>query len=170
MAKFKTDDVVIIKETGTIGTVVHRNEITNKDNKRTEIRYYVKFGNTIGDYKWFKRQDLKRYVKDETEDNNRIKTRVYELANGFKLTLYAIVENTYCGDRNLRIGYALCNPQDEYDEKVGAKIAKHRANNRPFTNMYARFTGEFNSITTEAIMDVKARYIAENIDKFVTIS
>lgn len=177
MAKFNVNDNVIIRENNKLGTIMCRDEIKDKENKRTEIRYFVKFGHGSENHQWFNRKELTKYVPQE-KNNKRIKTRIYDISNGYRLTLVSIVETinkydqtiTYFPkERSLRIGYALCNPNDQYDENIGFKIAKHRAYNQPFTHIVARFTGEFNEATTEAIMDVKAKYICENLDKFINI-
>lgn len=176
MAKFKVNDNVIVKDNNKMGTVVWRDEVHDRKNNRTEVKYYVKLGNGESNYKWFTRKELKKYVA-EKEDSTRVKTRVYDISNGYKLTLVSIVETVnefdeysftvYPKERTLRIGYSIYNPQDEYNLTLGQKIAKHRANNKPFTHMSARFTGEFNEMTTEAIMDAKAKYICENLDRFI---
>lgn len=178
MAKFNVNDDVIINESGKKGVILYRDETRDKENERTTVRYFVKFGNGTENYAWFNRKEISKPLRIFEEGNNkRIKTRMYDMSNGYKLTLVAIVENidgydetsiTYFEkERVLRIGYSLCNPLDEYDENIGYKLAKHRAYEKPFTHMVARFTGEFNEETTKAIMDVKAKYICENIDNFI---
>lgn len=178
MAKFHVNDNVVINENGKLGTIVCRDEVRNKETNRTEVKYFVKFGDGEENHKWFNRKELTKYIPKETS-HKRIKTRVYDISNGYKLTLVSIVETIngyddlsvtwFDKERVLRIGYSLCNPLDSYDENIGFKIANHRAYSQPFTYMVARFTGEFNEETTEAIMDVKAKYICENIDKFINI-
>lgn len=176
MARFKVNDEVIIKENKKKGIIVCRDEVTDKENNRTEVKYFVKLGNGLNNYKWLTRKDFTRYIPKEVS-NKRIKSRIYDLSNGYKLTLVSIVETVnrfeedsitfYDKERSLRIGYALCNPADEFNENVGFKIARHRAYAEPFTHIVARFTGEFNEATTEAIMDAKAQYITENIANFI---
>lgn len=179
MAKFHVNDNVVINENGKQGVIVCRDEVRDKQTNRTEVKYFVKFGDGLNNYGWFNRKELSKHVVVEVA-NKRIKTRVYDISNGFKLTLVSVVETLDGWDENsitiaekersLRIGFALCNPLDEYNENVGFKIAHHRAYAKPFTHMVARFTGEFNEATVEAIMDVKAHYICENIENFINIA
>lgn len=175
MGKFKINDVVLLKENGTVGTVVHRDEVCDKKKNRTTVKYLVKFGNGEENYKWFSRKDLKRNLPNEDNNEPRTITKVYDAQNGYKVTLVAIVENAFnfCYPfskvKELRIGASFYNPEDKYDEKIGFKIAKHRAYHRPFTHMIAKFLGEFNTETTEAIMDVKAKYLCNNLNNFIDI-
>lgn len=181
MAKFKANDKVIVKSTNEVGTVIHSDQVYDKKNNHTEITYLVKTGSGLHNYAWHTRKELERYVKAE-KPTARIKTKVYDVPNGYKITMVSIVEtelepnvltadgvyfSDYTKQRVLRIGVAFYNPTDEYDEEFGYKLAKHRAYNRPFTYMVAPFTGEFNEITTDAIMDAKSVYLIENIDKFI---
>lgn len=176
MAKFRINDNVVLKENGKIGVVVCKDEINDKATNRTSIKYYVKFGNGEGNYGWFTRQELTRHTTEE-KSSCRVKTKVYDMPKGYKLTVVSIVENVYVSSNNfiysfdkekrLRIGLSFYNPTDVYDETIGFKIAKHRATTKPFTDMRARFLGEFNEITTEAIMDAKAKYVYENLDNFI---
>ena len=70
--------------------------------------------------------------------------------------------------KTLNIGHAIYNPNDEYNERFGFRIAKNRIKTRPFAHLYSEFTGEFNYDTVVAIMDAKAKYIAENSERFIT--
>ena len=65
------------------------------------------------------------------------------------------------------MGVSIYNPVDEYNEQIGIKLAKHRAFKSPFCCLKARFSGEFNNETVEALMDVKAKYIVKNLKKFI---
>ena len=67
----------------------------------------------------------------------------------------------------MRIGYAIYNPDDEYDNTVGVRIATHRAKKSPFCHLISDFSGEFNTETVDALLRVKADYIVRNIDKFI---
>ena len=105
---------------------------------------------------------------------------MYDLPNGYKLTLVGLAETvkeyTFNADdepittraKTLNIGHAIYNPNDEYNERFGFRIAKNRIKTRPFAHLYSEFTGEFNYDTVVAIMDAKAKYIAENSERFIT--
>ena len=68
----------------------------------------------------------------------------------------------------MSIGYAIYNPNDEYDEDFGIRIATHRAKKKPFCNILSDFSGEFNKETIDALLKVKGEYIANNITDFIT--
>ena len=100
---------------------------------------------------------------------------------GFKVTCVAFVKTNCLGwnfvedgkfhqgkERNLRIGFSFYNPDDEYVPELGFKIARHRAETRPFCNLKAKFLGEFPADTVYALMDAKAKYVVEHLDTFVS--
>ena len=179
MAKFNVNDSVIVKATRQEGVIKCREEVNDKASKRTEITYLVKLGNGFENYKQFKREELERVPRAENPRPETIK--VYDAPNGVKVTMVSITSVNNSGfvgwppscssfsrkEKTFRIGVSFYNPTDEYDPEMGYKIARHRAVNKPFCSLTARFLGEFNAATITAIMDVKAQYIIENIDKFV---
>ena len=180
MAKFKMNDVVVVKATGQRGTVMCREDVCDKDTKHTVVSYLVKLGEGFENYRQFTRKELKRVPKAEEPRTDVVKE--YDAPNGFKVTMVGLT-NTVDGDfywedgikprfrkeKLFRLGVSIYNPADEYNAERGYKIARHRALNRPFCSMTARFLGEFNKPTVEAIMDAKASYIIKNINKFVNI-
>lgn len=183
MAKFKVNDVVVVKETGEKGVVKCREAVLDKDAKRTKVTYLVKLGDGFDNYKVFTRNELTK-VNPVEKSTVRYATKVYDAPNGYKVTLVSIVdvdrhyEFDYPEDadevierevktKHFNLGVSFYNPSDEFDEKVGYKIARHRAINSPFCSLSARFLGEFNDATVEALMDVKAKYIIDNIEHFV---
>ena len=103
--------------------------------------------------------------KEKKEPRTYIK--VYDVVDGFKITMYGKVDTLFGTGRVLRIGYAIYSPEDEYNETHGIRIARKRSRTRPFCLMCSDFNGEFNAATVEAIMDVKADYIKNNFDKFI---
>lgn len=165
MAKFKVNDRVRIIATGEVGTVKGRDIIPIEGSKRVKIEYIVKIGNGFDNWKSFSKNEIQSMKKEKKEP--RVYTKVYDVVDGFKITVYGKVD-TWCGTgRLLRIGYAIYNPEDEYNESHGIRIARKRSLTSPFCIMYSTFNGEFNAATVEAIMDVKADYIKNNFDKFI---
>ena len=95
--------------------------------------------------------------------------------NGYTITVIAITSNIRWHDENdncrrgkeLRIGYSICNPSDEYDDDIAIRIAKHRAKKSPFCHLMSPFNGEFNDDTINALLETKGYYILENLDNFI---
>lgn len=179
MAKFNVNDRVTVSATNQEGVVMCREEINDKASKRTEITYLVKLGDGFENYKQFTRKELKRVPRPEIPNTDVV--RVYDAPNGVKVTMVAMTdvvdgpiewsdegEPIFRKEKLFRLGVSFYNPTDDYDEVQGYKIARHRAIYKPFCSLTARFLGEFNEYTVNAIMDAKARYIIENIDNFVT--
>ena len=180
MAKFKVNDSVIVVATGQRGTVVCREEENDKEARRTKVTYLVKLGAGFENYKVFSRNELTKVVPTITEMPSYV--RVYDAPNGFKVTCVAFVKTNCLGwdfdvkdskfhqekERNLRIGFSFYNPDDEYVPELGFKIARHRAETRPFCNLKAKFLGEFPADTVYALMDAKAKYVVEHLDTFVS--
>lgn len=166
MAKFKVNDRVRIIATGEIGTVKGRDIIPIEGSKRVKIEYIVKIGDGFDNWKSFSKNEIQSMKKEKKEP--RVYTKVYDVVDGFKITMYGKVDTWCCGTgRLLRIGYAIYSPEDEYNETHGIRIARKRSRTNPFCIMYSSFNGEFNAATVEAIMDVKADYIKNNFDKFI---
>ena len=165
MAKFKVNDRVRIIATGEIGTVKGRDIIPIEGSKRVKIEYIVKIGDGFDNWKSFSKNEIQSMKKEKKEP--RVYTKVYEVVDGFKITMYGKVD-AWCGTgRLLRIGYAIYSPEDEYNEAHGIRIARKRSRTRPFCLMCSDFNGEFNAATVEAIMNVKADYTKNNFDKFI---
>lgn len=191
MSKFNVNDEVIVVATGEKGVVKAKEVTTANDGnkKHITIQYMVKVGEGFSNWKVFYRRELQKAVKMEEATESKYLTKVYDTPNGYKVTLVALAD-TYkyfegdevydeverqwehiarlCKGKRLNIGYSICNPNDEYDIKVGIKIAKKRLHSRPFAHMVSKFSGEFNKETVIAIMDAKANYIINNIDKFIS--
>lgn len=167
MAKFKVGDKVIVN--GNEGVVKGR-EMTkvDGDDKRVKITYIVRTVDANGDPMWasYDKKDLLPYPQNVGKPEEYIK--VYDVVDGYKITLYGKVERKKSWNYNeLSIGYSIYSPKDEFDEKQGVKIARHRSRTRPFCQMDSSFNGEFNSLTVSNIMDAKADYIKNNFDKFI---
>ena len=166
--KFKVNDRVRIIATGEIGTVKGRDVLKIDGTKRVKVEYVVKTGDGFNNWKPLSKKEIER-VNVEVEEP-RVYTKVYDVVDGFKITMYAKVDNYRSFStkgRVLRIGYAIYNPVDPYDENRGIKIARSRSRYSPFCFMISEFNGEFNADTVNALMDVKADYIKNNFDKFI---
>lgn len=167
--KFKINDRVRIKATGEFGTVKGRDIMPIEGTKRVKIEYIIKTADGFDNWKAYNKNELETIRK--TEKNMREYVKIYDVVDGFKITLFAKVDNfndEWLGKyRTLRIGYAIYSPEDIYDERIGIRIAKKRLRTSPFCRMNSDFSGEFNAATVKAIMDVKADYIKNNFDKFI---
>ena len=169
MAKFKVGDKVIVNESKEEGVVKGR-EMTkvDGDDKRVKITYIVRTVDTNGDPMWasYNKKELSSYPQNVKRPEEYIK--VYDVVDGYKITLYGNVCRIKSWNYNkLSIGYSIYSPKDEFDEKQGVRIARHRSRTSPFCMMNSSFNGEFNSLTVNNIMDAKADYIKNNFDKFI---
>lgn len=166
--KFKVNDRVRVIATGEVGTVKGR-EVTNVDGTvRVKIEYIVKTGEGFNGWKAYNKKELE-LVRKEVEEP-RTYHKVYDVVDGFKITMYTKVDNVpnwIGGGRTLRMGYSIYSPEDVYDEAKGVKIARKRSKVCPFCRMESDFKGEFNADTVFALMDVKADYIKNNFDRFI---
>lgn len=188
MSKFNVNDEVIVIATGEKGVVKAKEVTTANDGikKNVTIQYMVKVGDGFSNWKVFYRRELQKVPKNCENTDSKYLIKIYDAANGYKVTLVALADRyeyykyEHCFDedgkldtiykerkgKKLNIGYSIYNPSDEYDEKIGISIAKKRSHTKPFAYMSSEFSGEFNKETIEAIMDVKAKYIIDNLDKF----
>lgn len=168
MAKFKVGDKVIVN--GGEQGIVKGREMTkvDGDDKRIKITYIVRTVDANGDAKWasYDKKELSPYPQNVKQSEEYVK--VYDVVDGYKITLYGNVRRIkYWNNNKLSIGYSIYSPKDEFNEKQGVKIARHRSRTSPFCQMYSEFNGEFNSLTVNNIMDAKADYIKNNFDKFI---
>lgn len=181
MSKFRVNEEVVIKATGKKGIVKAREVIvTDEKTKHTTIQYIVKTDNGFENWKSYDKKELMKSPKTVPDKNTKYITKVYDLPNGYKLTLVGLTETikeyTLDKDDNIvptkskvcNIGHSIYNPVDKYDSQFGFRIAKSRIKTRPFAHLYSEFTGEFNRDTVTAIMDAKAKYIYENYERFIT--
>lgn len=188
MSKFNVNDEVIVIATGEQGVVKAKEVTTATDGnkKHITIQYIVKVGEGFANWKVFYRRELKKVTKEKLPYDWGYTTKTYENEEGYKITMVAKTDSEKISEWNeesewnedapylfttkiksLNIGYAICNPVDEYNRKIGFNIAKKRLHSRPFAHMSSTFSGEFNKETVEAIMDVKAKYLFNNLDKFI---
>lgn len=174
---FKVNDKVRIKATGEIGVVKGRDVISidaNKDfNKMVDVQYIVKISDGIDNWKAYTKKDLEKIHNYELPTKHEY-IHTYDVVDGYKIILYSYVENyvpfdfPHSNGKELSIGYSIYNPNDEFNEKIGVRIARSRSKKKPFCRMFSCFGGEFNKDTVEAIMNVKADYIKNNFSKFIS--
>lgn len=181
MSKLKINDKVIVKENGKVGVVKGR-EIKQLTDGKVKIEYVVKTGEGFNHWKAYRKNELERVNPIKTE--KKLPTLVVDADNGYKITLVGIVRNqtvwkdvvddigffnTYARKgKNLSIGYSIYNPNDKYDPDFGKRIAIHRAKKKPFCHMVSDFNGEFNHQTIMALLEVKGKYIANNLEHFIS--
>lgn len=180
MSKFKTNDKVIVKATGKVGVIKGRDTIELGDG-RVKVEYIVKTGDGFENWNTYSKNELEKVLPNHKP--KAYPTLVVDAPNGYKVTLVALVTNervlkdAFDKDgyyapylrkgKDLKIGYAIYNPEDEYDYEFGVRVATHRAKERPFCHLISDFNGEFNTETVDALLRVKADYIVCNIDKFI---
>ena len=170
--KFHLNEKVRIKSTGNIGVIKSR-DVIRKDDNHVEVEYIVKEGSGINNWHSYSKSDIealhgntvypKLFYKEYEIDKRKITlcaevNKVYKTYNGKDYVKNAKI---------LRIGYAICHPGDTYDKITGEKIAKRRASSTPFCDLFSPFGGEFQNEFVDTIVDAKAKYIMENIEKFI---
>lgn len=167
--KFKVNDRVRVIATGEVGTVKGREVTPVEGTKQVNVEYVVKVGDGFANWKTFSKKEIEAIRTDNEE--LRVYTKVYDVVDGFKITMYAKVNNYRTlyntKERSMTMGYAIYSPEDDYNPTKGMKIARRRSRTSPFCYLVSEFNGEFNAATVEALMDVKADYIKNNFDKFI---
>ena len=180
MSKFKNGDKVIVKESGKIGIVKGR-EINTLPDGKVNVEYIVKLDDGFWNWKCYHRNELTKVVTEKPKKKANVK--IFDAPNGWKVTLVSIVnrqkvwrdafdENGFYAPyerdgKEFSIGYSIYNPNDEWNEDLGVRIATHRAKKKPFCHLVGDFSGEFTKETIEALMNVKGEYIVNHIDEFV---
>ena len=69
--------------------------------------------------------------------------------------------------RTLRYAYAICNPEDKFDEQEGIKIATKRTKTNPLGELKTHFITSLCKDQIEHILQGELKYIINNIDKFI---
>lgn len=178
MSKIKVGDNVLVRETGEEGVVKGR-DITVNDDGTFKIEFIVKKDNGFANWQSYDRKELKRNNKRKPLKPKKLPiyaTRTTE--DGYKIVVIGLLQESntdyyydlgicYFGYYALSIGYAICNPNDDFDLKTGIAIAKHRAKKTPFAKYVAGWRKDFTKETIDAIVNVKANYIAAHIEDFI---
>ena len=190
MSKIRIGNKVTVKENGKIGTVVGREE-KKLEGKKIEVKYVVKTEDGFENYKAFSRKEITKIptVVENTE-NKTVYPKKYSLeypcSDGRTLVLTGVVDNYYDNvsefeeyrtskvmeimkvkRKMLIVGYAICHPDDKNNKDLGAEIALRRAYKKPISILYSPFSGEFRDDLVVAILQTKAAFIEDNIDRFI---
>ena len=71
-----------------------------------------------------------------------------------------------CVEKGIRIGISICNPEDEFVEKIGVLKAVARArNDQPV--LYVTDPGYINETLVEAFLKQEAEYLKSNPDSYI---
>lgn len=178
MSKIKIGDKVIVKATNTVGTVMGREQTELGENK-VQVEYVVKTGDGFENYKAYDRKDLER-IPTQEKPNSRTYPRIYNYEHtcedGRTIVTTGVVDTYHEFDfkelRNVKrkvlfVGYAICHPSDENDKEIGAEIALNRAYTKPLAYFETPFVGEFREDFVTLILQSKAKFVEENIEKFI---
>lgn len=68
--------------------------------------------------------------------------------------------------KGIRLGVAICNPEDTFDEKVGVLKATARAKNSEIS-LYSSERGQINSKIVRAFLEQEAEYLKNNPEKYI---
>lgn len=69
-------------------------------------------------------------------------------------------------DKGLHIGISICNPEDEFDEKIGALKAIGRAK-KSIAALYTTDPGYINSKMVKALLEQEADYLKQNPELYI---
>ena len=171
MAKFNVNQAVVRKSDGKSG-IIRAREIKSVENY-TDVKYLVDFGDGIDNWQVLEKKDIMSpfMIKEYGVGDGKIITIAARVNNvKTEANAYSDVFDEYYSyttkGKILNIGFSIYNGSDDYNPEIGRKYAIHRCKTNPFTTMGSGFSGEFNNETVEAIMDVKAKYIIKNMDRF----
>lgn len=64
--------------------------------------------------------------------------------------------------KKLSLGFAICNPEDKWDEELGKKIALGKAMKRPSRVLYASHAGMINTEVVNALINQEMKYVEKN--------
>lgn len=81
---------------------------------------------------------------------------------------YGTYDYLGCVGKVVKIGVAICNPDDDYNEKVGYNKALARArNSNPVLYANVNNLGIINTAVVEALLQQEAKYLKENPAKYI---
>lgn len=75
-------------------------------------------------------------------------------------------DDYYSGIRNLHIGVAICNPNDEFNEEIGKKIALGKAESS-IPKLISTEPGIINNAVVQALIQQEINYIKNNPGRFI---
>lgn len=180
MSKIKVGDNVLVKETGEEGVVKGRDVTVNEDGT-FNIEFIVKKGNGFSNWGSYKRKELKRNNQRPPQPTKKVPINTTRTVDGYKVVVVGNITEedvSYYEPLGLcdfcyyvlSVGYAICNPEDEFNLKTGIGIANYRSKKHPFARYVAGRRRDFTKETIEAIINVKADYIASHIEQFTNIA
>ena len=108
-------------------------------------------------------------IKDEFTDyrgkvHKFIVAAMSQEADGY-LDLYdeeGDVEDTVAIVKAVKIGVSVCNPNDEYDEGKGMRIAIGKANSSNDYALFSTIPGMINTVVVDSLLKQEAHFIKEN--------
>ena len=183
MAKFKVNETIGFTEgqfkTGVIKSI---KRVYDKDNKHTHITYHVKEPNSNETIVLQKKDLAKLTNSNKQERTPKISYQYVKLLNGSDLIVlgylhkevkeilvkkngqYHVKREKY---NTLKIGYALCHKDDEFILDFGIKLAKHKAKKSPLSVFETQYKMSLDEETVNSILMSKAKYIINNLHKFI---
>lgn len=80
------------------------------------------------------------------------------------------VNNDECGDvvKGLKLGFAICNPVDNFDENLGIQIAVGRARKNAEYALLVSEAGFINTRLVKAFLEQEAEYFKHNPETRIT--
>lgn len=70
-------------------------------------------------------------------------------------------------ERKLTFGHSICNPEDEFNEEEGIRVAKRRVRKNPNGSLYSTDTTMLTEDACNMYVIHKLMYIIQHIDKFI---
>lgn len=108
------------------------------------------------DYKGNQRQYIVAAVSERTDDCYGIPATV--VCGGMKPD---IIE-TRDAVKKLTLGFAICSPEDKWDEELGKTIALGKAVKRPARVMWVSHAGMINTDVVNALVDQEMKFFENN--------
>lgn len=182
MSNLKKGKRVRLKSTGECGVIRDIERVKQNEGKREDVMFLVKMDRT--GWVTCDRKALDLLVPAKLEINTvypkrhvlqkKIGDRIVTVVGEVDI-LKNIPISTIDGDttiiengkaKRLAIGWAICHPDDKPGD-FGVLLALKRTQKRPMAEYYTSYMGEFRDDIVGAILDVKMRYIENNLDKFI---
>lgn len=91
---------------------------------------------------------------------NRISTR-------FAIIYNILLKNAPSTCKCLKLGYAICNPNDEFNEELGMTIAEGRARKNKEYALFASKPGYINTDTVSALLQREAEFFKKNPEMYI---
>lgn len=108
------------------------------------------------DYKGNQRQYIVAAVSERTQNANGICSVVVEDGN--------TPDEIICSDavKRLTLGFAICSPEDKWDEELGKTIALGKAVKRPARVMWVSHAGMINTDVVNALIEQEMKFFENN--------